>query len=89
MHMTPFELATTSEIVKTLAERAKVKRKKIGMSQKEFAEHIGMKYSTYARFEKTGLISLNNFVDTLRGLFSIGDLEALLIDENDNLKIKW
>lgn len=89
MHMTPFELATTNEIVKTLAERAKVKRKKIGMSQKEFAEHIGMKYSTYARFEKTGLISLNNFVDTLRGLFSIGDLEALLIDENDNLKIKW
>jgi transcriptional regulator with XRE-family HTH domain len=89
MNMTPFELATTKEIVTELASRTKIKRKKIGMSQKEFADHIGVKFSTYARFEKTGLISLNNFVDTLRGLYSIGDLEALLIDENENLKIQW
>lgn len=87
--MTPFELATTKEIVTELADRAKVKRKKIGMSQKEFADHIGMKFSTYARFEKTGLISLNNFVDTMRGLNSITDLEALLIVDNENLKIQW
>lgn len=87
--MTPFELATTKEIITELASRAKAKRKKIGMSQKEFADHIGMKFSTYARFEKTGLISLNNFVDTLRGLYSIDELEALLIDKNVNLKIKW
>lgn len=87
--MTPFELATTKEIIIELASRAKAKRKKIGMSQKQFAEHIGMKFSTYARFEKTGLISLNNFVDTLRGLYSVGDLETLLIEENENLKIKW
>lgn len=87
--MTPFELATTKEIVKELASRAKAKRKQIGMSQKQFAEHIGMKFSTYARFEKTGLISFSNFVDTMRGLNSITDLEALLIVENENLKIKW
>lgn len=87
--MTPFELATTKEIIKELATRAKVKRKKIGMSQKQFAEHIGMKFSTYARFEKTGLISLVSFIDTIRGLYSIGELEALLVDENENLKIKW
>jgi transcriptional regulator with XRE-family HTH domain len=89
MNMTPFELATTKEIVKELANRAKVKRKKIGMSQKEFADHVGMKFSTYARFEKTGLISLNNFVDTMRGLNSITDLEALLMIDNENLKIQW
>ncbi|MDO9208882.1 MAG: helix-turn-helix transcriptional regulator [Sulfuricurvum sp.] len=87
--MTPFELATTKEIIKELSSRAKAKRKQVGMSQKEFADHIGMKFSTYARFEKTGLISLNNFVDTMRGLNSITDLEALLIVENENLKIQW
>ncbi|MDO9207803.1 MAG: helix-turn-helix transcriptional regulator [Sulfuricurvum sp.] len=87
--MTPFELATTKEIIKELSSRAKAKRKKIGMSQKEFSEHIGMKFSTYARFEKTGLISLSNFVDTMRGLTSITDLEPLLIVENENLKIQW
>ncbi|MFZ3054243.1 MAG: helix-turn-helix transcriptional regulator [Sulfuricurvum sp.] len=86
--MTPFELATTKEIVKELASRAKAKRKQIGISQKQFAEYIGMKFSNYARFEKTGLIFLNNFVDTLRGLYSIGDLERLLIDENENLEIQ-
>ncbi|MFA6145589.1 MAG: helix-turn-helix transcriptional regulator [Sulfurimonas sp.] len=87
--MTPFELATTSEIVKELANRTKIKRKKIGMSQKEFAEHIGMKFSTYARFEKTGLISLSNFVDTMRGLYAINDLDSLLLSSNTELKIKW
>lgn len=87
--MTPFEFATTKEIVNELSSRAKTKRKKIGMSQKEFSDHIGMKFSTYARFEKTGLISLNNFVDTMRGLNSITDLEALLIVDNENLKIQW
>lgn len=89
MSMSPFDLSTTKEIVKELASRAKAKRKKIGMSQKQFAEHIGMRFGTYARFEKTGLISLNNFVDTLRGLYSIEDLESILIDENEHLKIKW
>jgi len=87
--MAPFELATTKEIVNELANRAKLKRKKTGMSQKEFADHIGMKFSTYARFEKTGLISLSNFVDTMRGLNSITDLEALLIVEHENLKVQW
>lgn len=87
--MISFELATTKEIVKELANRSKVKRKKIRMSQKQFAEHIGMKFSTYARFEKTGLISFSNFVDVLRGLYSIGEIEALLVDKNENLKIKW
>lgn len=32
MSMSPFDLSTTKEIVKELASRAKVKRKKIGMS---------------------------------------------------------
>jgi transcriptional regulator with XRE-family HTH domain len=87
--MLAFDLSSTKEIVKELASRAKTKRKKLGMTQKQFADHIGMKFSTYARFEKTGLISLNNFVDTLRGLYSIEDLESILIDENEHLKIKW
>ncbi|MDD4950522.1 helix-turn-helix transcriptional regulator [Sulfuricurvum sp.] len=87
--MLAFDLSSTKEIVKELASRAKIKRKKLGMTQKQFADHIGMKFSTYARFEKTGLISLNNFVDTLRGLYSIDDLESILIDKNINLQIKW
>lgn len=89
MSMLAFDLSSTKEIVKELASRAKIKRKKLGMTQKQFADHIGMKFSTYARFEKTGLISLNNFVDTLRGLYSIDDLESILIDKNINLQIKW
>lgn len=87
--MTPFEFATTNEIVKELANRTKIKRKKIGMSQKQFAEHIGMKFSTYARFEKTGLISLSNFIDTVRGLSVINDLDSLLVSNTTELKIKW
>ena len=55
MNMLAFDLSTTKEIVKELASRAKTKRKKLGMTQKQFADHIGMKFSTYARFEKLDL----------------------------------
>ncbi|MBP9612647.1 MAG: hypothetical protein KBE05_03660 [Sulfurospirillum sp.] len=72
-----FTLATTQEIIKELASRAKKKRKKNG-TQKQFAEHIGMSFRSYQEFEISGKITLEKFIDVLRGLEAIEDAQELL-----------
>ncbi|MDD3343309.1 MAG: hypothetical protein PHR87_07030 [Sulfurospirillaceae bacterium] len=72
-----FTLATTQEIIKELASRAKKKRKKNG-TQKQFAEHIGISFRSYQEFEISGKITLEKFIDVLRGLEAIEDAQELL-----------
>jgi len=83
-----FSLATTEEIVKELARRAKAKRKKniarYG-TQKEFAAHIGMSYRSYQNFEINGKITLEKFIDVLRGLDAVEDSAELLKIKDEEL----
>ncbi|MBL6969988.1 MAG: hypothetical protein ISR68_01165 [Campylobacterales bacterium] len=76
-----FSLATTEEIIKELASRAKRKRKKNSKqygTQKEFAQHIGMSFRSYQEFEIRGKITLEKFIDVLRGLDALEESEHLL-----------
>lgn len=49
---------TPTEIAKTLAQRHKLLRKKLHLSQKEMAERSGVSLGSLKRFENTGKISL-------------------------------
>ena len=83
-----FSLATTEEIIKELASRAKQKRKRNSAkygTQKEFASHIGMSFRSYQEFEISGKITLEKFIDVLRGLDSIEDSEWLLKIKDEEL----
>jgi len=83
-----FTLATTEEIIKELALRAKQKRKRNSArygTQKEFAAHIGMSYRSYQEFEISGKITLEKFIDILRGLDAIEDSEKLLKIKDEEL----
>lgn len=83
-----FSLATTEEIIKELAKRAKDKRqknKKRYGSQEGFSQHIGMKYRSYQEFEIKGKISLENFIKVLRGLDSLEDIEDALSAKDEEL----
>lgn len=83
-----FSLATTEEIIKELAQRAKQKRKRNSArygTQKEFAAHIGMSYRSYQEFEISGKITLEKFIDVLRGLDAIEDSEGLLKMKDEEL----
>ena len=83
-----FSLATTEEIITELARRAKQKRKRNGAkygTQKEFAEHIGMSFRSYQEFEISGKITLEKFIDVLRGLNAIEDSEHLLKIKDEEL----
>lgn len=83
-----FSLASTEEIINELAQRAKQKRKKnmhhYG-NQKAFAKHIGMSYRSYQQFEIQGKITLEKFIDVLRGLDALEELEGLLTPTDDDL----
>ena len=83
-----FSLATTEEILKELAQRAKQKRKRNSSrygTQKGFAEHIGMSFRSYQEFEISGKITLEKFIDVLRGLDAIEDSEQLLKIKDEEL----
>lgn len=88
MREVDFSLATTEEIIKELSLRAKQKRKRNSArygSQKEFAAHIGMSYRSYQAFEISGKITLEKFIDVLRGLDVIDDIEDLLKIKDEEL----
>lgn len=82
-----FSLATTQEILKELGKRAKEKRKRemdyFG-SQKDFAKHIGMTSRRYQEFEISGKITLEKFIDVLRGLEVLEDIQELLNKKDED-----
>ncbi|NCC88061.1 MAG: hypothetical protein EOM05_09390 [Clostridia bacterium] len=83
-----FSLATTEEIIKELAQRAKQKRKNnmhYYGDQKSFARHIGMSYRSYQQFEISGKITLEKFIDVLRGLDSLEEVQGLLKPSDEDL----
>ena len=76
-----FSLATTQEIIEEFARRAKQKRKQYMQqygNQKKFAQHIGMTYRRYQQFEINGKITLEKFIDVLRGLNALDKAQTLL-----------
>ena len=82
-----FEFMTSVEIAKALAKRIQTIRKKKFKTQKEFAEHIGMSYGTYARFEKTGQVSFVGFLEIIKGLDLIE--QAIPLFEEEKQLIEW
>lgn len=83
-----FSLATTEEIIKKLAQRAKQKRKKnmhYYGDQKSFAKHIGISYRSYQQFEISGKITLEKFIDVLRGLDALEEIQGLLKPSDEDL----
>lgn len=88
MREVDFSLATTQEIIKELALRTKQKRKRNRTrygTQKEFAAHIGMSYRSYQEFEISGKITLEKFIDVLRGLDAVNDIEDILKIKDEEL----
>ena len=70
-----------SEIVLSLSKALRewrVEPSGAGMTQEELARRSGISLTSLKRFEKTGKITLGNFVSILRGLGLLDRLEALV-----------
>lgn len=68
-----------------LAQKHKVLRKQLGITQSELAKRSGVSLGSIKRFELTGQISLESLLKSVQILNRIGDFE-LILNPNDNLK---
>ncbi|MBL0708650.1 MAG: hypothetical protein JJW00_06355 [Sulfurimonas sp.] len=67
--------------MKELSRRAKQKRRqdmRYYGDQKKFAKHIEMTYRRYQQFEINGKITIEKFIDVLRGLDALDEIQGLL-----------
>lgn len=84
--MDSFELESAKDIAKELGKRVKSARKSLKKTQRQFAEFSGIAYGTYVRFEKTGQLSIPEFIVVMQRLNRVEELEGLLIERSE---IKW
>lgn len=56
------------ELLKQSNKSIRDERIALGLTQKEFANFVGLKYATYRHFEQEGKISLENFLHILNSL---------------------
>jgi len=79
---------TPQDVKKTLAERHRVLRKQLKMSQEEMAERSGVSLGSLKRFEVTGKISLDSLLKLTHLLGRLNEFDnLLLVKENlDDVK---
>ena len=64
--------------IKKLKRAIRNERIAINLSQKEFADFIGMKYPTYRLFEQEGKTSVFNFLLILRGINKLDEFDRFI-----------
>jgi transcriptional regulator with XRE-family HTH domain len=89
---------TPYEVSKEIAQRHRIIRKQLKMSQEEMAERSGVSFGSLKRFENTGKISLesllklmhllgrlDDFDHVLKSKENYGDIEKLFSKQTPNL----
>ena len=79
---------TPAEISKVLAQRHKLLRKKLGLSQKETAERSGVSLGSLKRFENTGKISLEALLRLAHLSGRLKDFDAIFQTNDDLRKVE-
>lgn len=58
-----FQMKTSNEIAKEIAERVKQRRKECKLTQEELSKKSGVSYGSVKRFETKGEISLSSLIN--------------------------
>ncbi len=75
--------STPLEVCKSLAERHKLLRKKLRLSQKEMAERSGVSLGSLKRFENTGKISLEALLKLAHLCGRLNDFDTIFQPGDD------
>jgi transcriptional regulator with XRE-family HTH domain len=70
---------TPLEVSKALAERHRILRKQLKMSQEEMAERSGVSLGSLKRFENTGKISMDSLLKLMHLLGRLNEFDSLLL----------
>lgn len=79
---------TPLEVSKTLAEKHKLLRKKLRLSQKEMAERSGVSLGSLKRFENTGKISLEALLKLAHLSGRLNDFAPIFQSTDDLNEVK-
>lgn len=71
------EVITPQSMARKLAEKEKISRKQMKLTQKELSERAGVSYASVRRFENTGEISLFSLLKIANVLGVLEDFNAL------------
>lgn len=69
---------TPYEVSKEIAQRHRIIRKQLKMSQEEMAERSGVSFGSLKRFENTGKISLESLLKLMHLLGRLDDYDHVL-----------
>ena len=69
---------TPYEVSKEIAQRHRIIRKQLKMSQEEMAERSGVSFGSLKRFENTGKISLESLLKLMHLLGRLDDFDHVL-----------
>lgn len=78
--------STPKEVMRLLAENIRVLRKEQKISQKKLAEISGVSYSSFLRFESTGMVSLESLLKICNALGRLNEFETILQSNNADQK---
>ena len=70
---------TPLEVSQALAERHRILRKQLKMSQEEMAERSGVSLGSLKRFENTGKISMDSLLKLMHLLGRLNEFDSLLL----------
>ncbi len=71
------DVLTEQQVVTSLMERFKLRRKEAGLTQKELSKRSGVSYGSLRRFESTGEISLTSLLKLSNALGCLKDFNGL------------
>jgi len=74
---------TPAELSKALAQRHKLLRKKLRLSQREMAERSGVSLGSLKRFENTGKISLEALLKLAHLMGRLKDFDSIFQSDNN------
>ena len=77
-----------SDVLKEIALKHRILRKKAGLSQVELAERSGVSLGSIKRFENSGQISLESLLKLIHLLGHLADFELILNTDNTTNSIE-
>lgn len=80
--------STPYDVSKEIAQRHRIIRKQLKMSQEEMAERSGVSFGSLKRFENTGKISLESLLKLMHLLGHLDDFDNVLRAKENNADIE-
>lgn len=71
------DVLTEQQVITSLVERFKLRRKELGLTQREISKRSGVSYGSLRRFESTGEISLTSLLKLSNAIDCLEDFNEL------------